>query len=431
MGALKRVDMEGCGRHYTPPALAAELVRRTLGPLRGGALVICDPACGDGALLAEACRFLRAAEAPAPRVRGVDVDGAAILRARRALGAFPGVEADLACADALRLDWADGSFDAVVANPPWASWSGRQRTALPDGDRREYARRFETWAAGWPSVHALFLELAVRICRGRAGLLLPAQVCELEGYGPARAFLRSRGEVEPPLHLGEGAFDGVTQPVCAIFVDRRVSGGRGGLAPFEADPVSPLDRCPRPPPDAFADIGVHTGNCAAKLLRPGGVPIREGRDVRAFELAPPRRTLLPDPPRADGDSFRIPPLERHREVPILLRQTAGRPIAALHTEPTWFRNSVLACRGIEGVEHDLVVAWLNSEVVAGYHQARVRESRQRAFPQLKVRHLRDLPCPPWAEATPRLRRLARAVAREGRLDLRPRLEDAVRGWFGL
>jgi hypothetical protein len=260
-------------------------------------------------------------------------------------------------------------------------------------------------------------------------VLLPAQVCELRGYGPLRAFVRSRGRVEAPLQLGERAFDGVIQPVCALFVACAERGGPGGPEPFGSPRPSPFDRCPRPPPGAFSDIGVHTGNCAERLLREGGVPIREGRDVRPFELAPPRRTIVPDAPR-DGESFRIPPLERHCAVPILVRQTAARPIAALHSEPTWFRNSVLACHGIEGVEDDLVVAWLNSEVVAGYHQSRVRESRQQAFPQVKVRHLRDLPCPPWEEATPELRRLARAVAREKRLDLRPRLDDAVRAWFG-
>jgi hypothetical protein len=156
-----------------------------------------------------------------------------------------------------------------------------------------------------------------------------------------------------------------------------------------------LPHCPRPPPQAFADIGVHTGNCARKLLRPGGAPVREGKDIYPFRLRRPRKTLLTNRPKASGDYYRIHPVERYRGVPILVRQTARRPIAALHTEPTYFRNSVIACMGIPGVPHDRVVAWLNSDVVGWYHERMVREARQRSFPQVKLRHLRDLPMPDW------------------------------------
>ena len=119
--------------------------------------------------------------------------------------------------------------------------------------------------------------------------------------------------------------------------DRAIRCSRGGGITVE-----------RPPPESFADIGVHTGNCAKKLLRPGGIPIREGKDIVAFELRAPRRTFHPDTPKEEGEYFRASPLARYRGVPIVIRQTADRPIAALHTEPTYFRNSVLACHGIPG-----------------------------------------------------------------------------------
>ncbi|MHC5051135.1 MAG: Eco57I restriction-modification methylase domain-containing protein, partial [Planctomycetota bacterium] len=406
---------------YTPAPLAAEVVRRTLAPLAGRAgLRILDPACGDGVFLREACRHVD------PRcIVGMDIDAAAVARARREL---PG--ADLRVGDALRHDWRE-RFDAVIGNPPWVSWSGRHARPLAERDRRYYTARFETFA-GWPSLHGLFLELAVRLARGRVGLLLPGQVCELAGYGPVRAFVRRHCRVAAVLDCGEESFAGVTQPCCALFLE--AGGSEGGSAPFwgqrdvDHELLGHLAAFPKPPRAAFGDIGVHTGNCARKLLRPGGLPIREGRDVHPFRLDPPRKTLVDDPARAKGDYFRIGAHARFLAVPIVLRQTAERPVAALHEKPAYFRNSVLACHGIPGVDPALVVAWLNSSVVGWYHRTRVRESGQRVFPQLKVRHLRDLPAPRWETAPPELTRLAGAIAPSGPV---ARLDAMMSAWFGL
>jgi SAM-dependent methyltransferase len=397
------------GKVYTPAPLAAEVVRRTLAPLAGRRdLRILDPACGEGVFLREACRLVD------PQcVVGMDIDAEAVARARQAL---PG--ADLRVGDALRHDWRE-RFDAVIGNPPWVSWSGRQAQPLAERDRRYYAARFETFS-GWPSLHGLFLELAVRLARGRIGLLLPGQVCELDGYGPVRAFVRRHCRVDSVLDCGEESFSGVTQPCCALYLEPGSS--EGGAAPFwergdeDHELLVHLAAFPKPPP------------CARKLLRPGGLPIREGRDVHAFRLDPPRKTLVVDPPRAAGEYFRIGGHARFLAVPIVLRQTAERPVAALHSRPAYFRNSVLACHGIPGVDPALVVAWLNSSVVGWYHRARVRESSQRVFPQLKLRHLRDLPAPRWEEAPAELKRLAGAVGRSGRV---ARLDEMVSAWFGL
>jgi len=367
------------GRHYTPAPLAAEVVRRTLGPLRGrSSLRILDPACGEGVFLHEARRFL----GPGHELVGVDVDPAALSRAGPGLSLREG--------DALRLDWGGERFDAVVGNPPWVSFSGRHAAPLADEDRA-YLRRFETFA-GWPSLHAPFVELSIRLGE-RVGLLLPAQVCELERYGPLRGFVRRHCRILKTPQYGEEVFAGVIQPTCALILER--GSCEGGEAPFTGASFDPFAHCARPPPHAFADFGVHTGNCAAKLIGADGIPVREGKDIDPFVCRPPRKTLRVDYEKQPGEYFRIVAIDRYRSIPILLRQTAPRPVAALHVDPTYYRNSLLGCRGIDGVPDQKVVAWLNSSPVGWYHRRMIREASQRAFPQVKLKHLRDLPLPDW------------------------------------
>jgi len=414
------------GSFFTPDHLADEIVARTLGPLDAAKeLEICDPACGDGAFLLAARRFLERLNRPPPRLVGIDIDPAAARAARERTGA------EIACADALHRDWGIERFDAVIGNPPWISFSGRHAQPLEAARRAYLTRHYQTFT-GWPSLHGPFVELAVHLARGRVGLLLPAQVCDLAGYAPVRRLLRKQGRIADLLDFGEKAFPGVTQPCCGLVWERCAEATTGGGAELHRPGARLLDLLasnPRPPPQAFADIGVHTGNCAGKLLDPeaGGLPMRVGRDIHPYRLDPPSHSIRTDLARCAGDSFRIGPIERSRQIPILLRQTARRPVAALHTEPALFRNSVLACRGLEGVDPALVVAWLNSSVVARYHAARVREAGQAAFPQLKVRHLRDLPMPDWSRPPPGLA----AMARRATPRLAARLDATVSAWFGL
>ena len=74
-----------------------------------------------------------------------------------------------------------------------------------------------------------------------------------------------------------------------------------------------------------------------------------------------------------------------------MRQTADRPIAAQHVERTYFRNSLLACRGLDGVPDEVVVAVLNSCLICLFYRVTVQESAQKAFPQVKIKYLHQLP----------------------------------------
>ena len=90
-------------------------------------------------------------------------------------------------------------------------------------------------------------------------------------------------------------------------------------------------------------------------------------------------------------------------MPVLLRQTADRPIAALHTAPGYFRNSLLACRPPAELDPAFCVAVLNAPTACAWHRKSFRDARQRTFPQVKVGHLRTQPFPIVARAgAPRL-----------------------------
>ncbi|MDH3592910.1 MAG: methyltransferase domain-containing protein, partial [Planctomycetota bacterium] len=381
--------------------MAAALVAHTI-PAGAARVSVCDPACGDGAILAEVRRRFPHAE-----LFGVDIDPAAVAKAHSRLP-----DATIACADALARTW-QRTFDFILGNPPWVSFSGRHAEPLPRA-LRDVLQRYETFAR-WPTLHGPFLELALRLATQRVGYLLPAQVCELDGYGPLRAYIRRHASlVEPLLELGEQAFPGVTQPSCGLVLQRHAERkGSGDSSPFTRPDALPLVLTvrKRAPPGTFQDIGVHSGNCAKKLFDRGGRPIREGRDVMPYALRDARRTFARPYDLGPNEYFRAKDLSIYQSVPIVIRQTASRPIAALHRDPTFFRNSVLACRGIAGVAPELIVAWLNSSAVAWYHRTRVAEASQRAFPQVKLRHLRDLPMPDWTDPPEDLLKKVRSLTR--------------------
>ncbi|HUT32215.1 MAG TPA: N-6 DNA methylase [Planctomycetota bacterium] len=427
--------------HYTPHALVARMVRAALGPLCQGlapqdvlGLRVLDPAVGSGRFLVAALDLLAGDE---PRFRrlvaarclyGVDVDPRAVDLARRALAEAAGCSRDeLRCnivvGDSLLGDPAVllgvGAFDAVLTNPPWISYSGRQAAALDASRRRVLARRFASFR-GWPTTHGAFLELAARLLRpgGRAALVLPHQVCHLAGYEAARRAALATCRFEPPPELlGEDCFQSVVQPAAVIYL-RRTSGSERGMD-GEVDeranvrtPIHPsahpfihprlagailekMRRHPPAPPGTFRDPGVHTGNSAELLLRdapgPGLEPVREGRCIQPFRLAEARRWLDVRAEPAPGRYFRIGRPDAYLGARILVRQTASRPIAARHVEPTWFRNSVLACYGVPGLDDAALLSLLNSSLLAFYHRGCHPDSGQRAFPQVKVSHLQALP----------------------------------------
>jgi len=449
----------GRGAHYTPRPLAERMARAVLGPVCHGrspegilGLRVLDPAVGSGRFLAAALDVLAEATGCPARFRraiaaqclyGVDIDAGAVELARGVVAGASECDAEAVAAhivvgDSLLADlpglFGIGGFDAVLGNPPWISFSGRQAGRLSRRRRCALARRFRSFGR-WPTTHGAFLELTALVLRpgGRAALVLPHQVCHLPGYEAARRAARAHCRFAPPPEpLGEGVFPGVVQPAAIVHLHRCPAGdaGRGPAVVVasrspESGILRRLERHPAAPPRTFRDPGVHTGNSARLILHagpgPGRVPVREGRCLRAFALRPARQWVDLEPRLPEGHYCRLGSAAVYRDVPILVRQTASRPIAARHAEPGPFRNSLLGCVGIAGLDDAVLVALLNSTLLAFYHRCAHADSRQRAFPQVKVGHLQALPIARDAAA---LRPIA--VRIEGLEAERDRLEDGLR-----
>ena len=321
-----------------------------------------------------------------------------------------------------------GGFDVVLGNPPWLSYSGRQKVAIEPYELNLLGYLYPE-ISSWPSSHSAFLMRSLDLVKdqGRTGLVAPLQVMHLERYGRLRARLADQADVTVE-DVGEDAFEGVSQRV-GLYSMRRVSvrhepaswtfieqatgadGEEGATDDSRGDEllqelVSILRPLPSFPSTSFADPGVHTGNVSKLIVSetfpsddPDYAPVREGRDIRAFFCGSPRKRLWIRPELETEQYCTIRPSELYVSTPVLLRQTADRPIACRHMAPTYFRNSLLACRGVAGVPDEVVVAVLNSEVIRRWYQADVQESGQRAFPQVKIRNLRRLPLFPFSSLT--------------------------------
>lgn len=415
------------GTHFTPPDLVDRLLEacwqlQRLDSRAGVRLV--DLSCGVGHfLLAAARRLIATGQRPMqllPGLFGFDLHPLAVELTGMGLAIVAGVPFDQA---PVRVRQADSLFDhlpeaeqadIVIGNPPWVSLTGRQRPAHPASLRRRLLDRYPA-VRRWPALHSAFLLRAVELVRpgGCVGLVLPRPVAELTAYADVRQQVSALAELsEPVVDAGETVFPGVTHPVgLFVFIKRdRPVVGTTAAWPVKSDRptvrrgdrLAPLwqalHRLPRFPPGTFSDPGVHTGNAAGVLLASSPEsadcrPLRVGGDIRPFVCGLPSIWLRLRVKPSRNRYFHIRPWQRYASVPIVVRQTANRPIAARHEPPAYFRNSVLACAGVPGLPHTVVVGVLNSALLACYHRHLTVDARQRAFPQVKVKHLQNLPLP--------------------------------------
>jgi SAM-dependent methyltransferase len=473
------------GSYYTPESLTEVVVGRamsTLGPLAPKPLRILDPAMGAGAFLMQAGRETarrsgRAlSQVVANELFGVDISPLAVAVAEASLWLLASEPAlslrdagtHLYEGDALLtpsaakklgrrgVDFGELSFDLVVGNPPWVAFAGRATQPLEPALREHYRAAFQAFR-GYPTLHALFVELGARLApRGVLALLIPSPLSDLDGYRPARSALAASHAVcEPLLELGQDAFASVTQPCFALVAAPRrepeadpgrafVLSERRSAAATASQLRTPtalerLATLPRFPEQLFGEMGLQTNSAVTKqLLYRGTAPpagydyaLLEGRNVAEFRLAAPRLFMKRDQAVLTQNRCRVRAVSEYQRVKVVVRQTAAITIAAAH-DGTPFRNSLLAAFETEELPFELTLGLLNSTLYRALHLAARRDARQGAFPQVKIGHLRALPAPPRSGETESIARLAREASARGLdAELRRALDAAVFSQFGI
>jgi hypothetical protein len=307
---------------------------------------------------------------------------------------------------------ARGGFDVVIGNPPFLSYSGRQAIAIDPALRRYLRARYHR--AAWPAAHAYFIERAATVlARRRIAFVVPDQVGHLAGYAPTRALLPGLIEAR---YWGETIFAGATTPILTFVAEAGYAGpatiidreGKVATAVLPAGApwrvtsdgglLAKLYENSESLGDLVGDVGVHTGNCARQLIVPrewaaaGTVPILEGKEIGRYRCAPPDRALQLDYRPEPGEYRTIRPESRYSTAQFLIRQTASHPIVGPRRHATYFRNSLLALYPPDdGRAIEYLVGLLNSRLFQYLYRALVMEGQQRAFPQVKIGALRQLP----------------------------------------
>jgi len=221
-----RVATRG-GIHFTPPGLARAIVEQTFAaktlPRR---ITILDPACGAGAFLHEALRFLRRINYEGSiTLLGYDSSPNAVAMARFAL-----TEA--------RKDWREGNIenlsievrdslnetqpwpqaDFIFMNPPFLAWEN-----LENSQRSELKRVLGKWYAGRPDYSMGFVEKAITSISlgGTIGTLLPASILSLEASLKWRHHILDETHIRFLSVLGDhGLFRHAIVEVAAVILER-------------------------------------------------------------------------------------------------------------------------------------------------------------------------------------------------------------------
>jgi type I restriction enzyme M protein len=208
------------GQYFTPPAIV-DFMYDLVGfdPL----WKVIDPACGEGVFL------LKALERGGAMVVGVDIDPAAIERARALLGRR-GERVRLFCQDGLadlqteNAFWR-GHYDLVIGNPPFAASQYRVRDPqvlqrfevahedLPDqgttlnlfGEDVTLRRRRKKASQ---VIEVLFLERFVQLAKpgGKVAIILPEGVFANSNLRPVRAWLIKNFTVQVVVALPRETF---------------------------------------------------------------------------------------------------------------------------------------------------------------------------------------------------------------------------------
>lgn len=203
---------------YTPHAVAERLAAAALDG-RSPVRTACDPAAGDGRLLAAV-----AAAAPTPpALYAADLDDLAWRAGPMGRSGASFVHGDSLCGGV--ATWPDAppeGFDLVVANPPFLTQMARATAADPPERARRRAA-FGSVAAGYADAATLFLVAACEMAAddGRVAVILPLSFLTARDAGPARRRVLELATLDGIWVPGTAVFPEVDVQVCALVLDRR------------------------------------------------------------------------------------------------------------------------------------------------------------------------------------------------------------------
>jgi type I restriction enzyme M protein len=229
-------DRRALGQYFTPPTVVGfcldALTWLSPAPPDAPARRVVDPACGDGSFLAAALERGFCLHA---NTFGVDLDPALALaweqrglsgREGPWLGCGDGLLADTVCGRLL----ADGTFDWVLGNPPYAG------TGLKDAPEETLAaiRARYDLAASRPGqalrklpVEVLFVERFWRLCRpgGLIAVVLPEGLLANARWRLVREWLLSRATLHAVVALPRHTFraGGITALTCLVIMGKTPS----------------------------------------------------------------------------------------------------------------------------------------------------------------------------------------------------------------
>ncbi|MDX1948784.1 MAG: N-6 DNA methylase [Pirellulaceae bacterium] len=294
---LPRAQRRATGVYYTPPEVVRDIVALTLEPLAEARPRLLDPACGAGAFLVAACRFLvgrlqsrgepldEAARLSLAQdtLFGVDIDDAAVCAARLTVArevaggdATPERIERLAArlaeniwtADALADDQlsAQAPFDAVLGNPPYVNIRelAKSRSAEELAGLRG---RFRT-ARGSFDLYGLFVERVHELLRigGRCGMIVPNKWAALDYAQPLRELLAREATVEHVLDLADARVFRRVAVYPQMLVFRKTSPVAETIPWTCADSMAVESRVPTIPLGQLARLSCGTAGFAATKI---------------------------------------------------------------------------------------------------------------------------------------------------------------------
>jgi hypothetical protein len=163
--------------------------------------------------------------------------------------------------------------------------------------------------------------------------------------------------------------------------------------PWSSDLLAKLRRRSFSIRGLVADCGLRTTNAKRQVVPLADatgefVPTLEGKQIGRYWCAPPTVAVRLD----SGEPIFRARDEKYARAKFVIRQTAAYPIVGPREHVTHFRNSLHALYEPEGgVDVRFLVGLLNSKVLRFAYVASVRESQQKAFPQVKLGPLGMLP----------------------------------------